>query len=70
MVEQLVDQSVSVSGKKAQIRPHEQGQQVQRRIAWQIVDVPVRQALKEIVEGARLVLQERANCCYASASEV
>ena len=63
MVEQLAEKYVSRYGKEivevVLIRLPERVQPVQRRIAEQIADVPVRQVLKEIVEVTRLAPQER-----------
>ena len=64
MVEQCAEISVSQCGKEivevVQITPLEQVQPVQRRITEQIVDVPVRQVLREGVEVARLAPQKGA----------
>ena len=72
IVEQFVQNPVSRCGQKiaevAQIGPLEWVQHVQRRTVEQIVDVPVRQVLKEIVEVVRLASATtgRRACCGGS----
>ena len=63
MVEQLVENSVSLNGKDivevVQIRPLERVQQVQRRTDEQVVDVPFPRSFEETVEAVMFFLHEQ-----------